>query len=235
MGAPRMKNIADEHFELFKDSDGSLALENMKISTCIFDNCLFSKYTDTGKRSRIENVIASKCKFIGCQIGPGLFSKCLLVDSSASDLVIFWGAIFNEVTLSGRVPPIKINTIINLVPDKNIQSKYDLSRLHHYQSIDWAIDISNARFTVFESRGIPARLFRLDLDTQAVVRRQNLSGLAEISFLETNAWFPWIRSFKNNNGEDLILATPLSKSKKVRDHFLAGLAELRAAGIADPL
>ncbi|WP_152971327.1 hypothetical protein [Rhizobium ecuadorense] len=182
----------------------------------------------------MQNVHLDQCKFVGCQIGPAIFCDATVANSTANDLTIFWGSLFRRVTFTGRVSAFKINRSVTSLPDARMQAIYDESRQTFYENTDWAIDISKAQFTSFDCEGIPARLFRLDLETQGIVRRENVPSDWRPKFYETNAWGPWVSHFLRTGDEDAVLATPLTKPKKIRDRFLEDLRKLRSLGIVDP-
>lgn len=230
-----MQLIENQTFEMLKDRAAGLVFADMSFRNCLFDNCLLSNHRLDGLRTEVSNVKLEQCKLVGCSIGPATFCDATVIDSTANDLIIFWGALFRKVTFSGRVSAFKINKSVTLVPSADMQAIYDDSRREFYENTDWAIDISEARFTSFDCEGIPARLFRLDLETQGIVRRENVPADWRTKFYETNAWGPWVSHLLGGDDRDAILATPLAKPKKVRERYLNDLRTLRSLGIVDPV
>lgn len=229
-----MQLIENQTFTMLKDRNAGSTFSDMIFRNCLFDNCSLSSKRSDGRRSEVRNIQIDQCKSIGCQIGPAVFEDVTVTNSTASDLSIFWGSVFRRVTFSGRVSALKINTHVTALPDAQTQDVYDRSRLEFYEHTDWAIDISNARFTSFDCEGVPARLFRLDLETQGIVRRQNVPSDWRTKFYEANAWGPWVSHLLGSKDENAILATPLTKPKKARDRYLNDLRMLRSLGIVDP-
>jgi len=221
-------------FHRLKDFDAGRVLSNMSFHQCLFDNCSLSRENPRGLRSEVRDVQVERCKFVGNQIGPAIFVDVTITDSTANDLSIFWGSVFRRVTFAGTVSAFKINRHVTAAPEAQTQALYDASRRKFYEETDWAIDISKARFTSFDCEGIPARLFRLDPETQGVVRRENVPSDWFARFYQTNAWGPWVQHLLATDDDDAVLAAPLTKPKKVRDRFLEDLRKLRDVGIVDP-
>lgn len=243
-----MQVIEGQTLYRLKDKNADLEIADTIFRNCSFDNCLLSEHRPQGlleklpfsiwksdpRRSRITNVLIENCKAIGCQLGPAMLSDVTVSNSTASDLTMFWGTLFQRVRFVGRLSAFKINALVDAVPNAKNQAAYDRSRRVFYQDVEWAIDISQARFTSFDCTGIPARLFRLDAETQGIVQRKNVPGDWHPKFYETNAWGPWVAALLFGDDEDVVLATPLSKPKTTRDRFLADLRVLRDLGIVDP-
>jgi hypothetical protein len=209
----------------------------MRFKGCVFENCAISLTKDVGLRSAVRRVSVKDCKVNGCGIGPAVFEDVDVDGLATNDLLIVWGATFHHVKIRGEVGKIKINPWVHFVDrTEATQGPFTRSRQTFYQSIDWALDIAEAHFKGFDAAGIPARLFRRDPETQAVVTRE--CAFAEngqrIAKAEGNPWLPWIRGALADGSEDGVLVTPLGAPKKKRDEFLFGLKALRELGIADP-
>ncbi len=115
------------------------------------------------------------------------------------------------------------------------QAPFDEARHRFYESIDWAIDIRDAKFKEFEYRGIPGRLIKRDPETQFLVRRENVidsSWRSKVS--KSNVHWPFVLElFESDGDEDIVLVAPLAAPKKKRESLLEELRELRAIGVAD--
>jgi hypothetical protein len=178
-----------------------------------------------------------RCNANGCDIGPAVFRNVSVDSLATNDLLIVWGALFERVTLSGELGKLKINTFVHHVDrSEATQLPFDRFRKEFYASVDWALDISRARFKEFDLRGIPAHLIRRDPESQVVVRRERALDLEwheRVSKWNT-LWPFMIKLFLRDGDADTVLVAPLAAEKKKRDALLAGLKELRAIGVADP-
>ena len=116
------------------------------------------------------------------------------------------------------------------------QIPFDDARKTFYDSIEWALDISCARFKSFDVRGIPSRLFKRDPDSQVVVTRELalIPGWLE-RLSATNTYWPFmIKLFRSDGDEDLVLVAPLGAPRTKRAQLLKDLEELRKSGVTLP-
>jgi hypothetical protein len=233
-----MRSFADKRFENLFDHGKRLSLVSMRFERCTFANCILSRTTDVERRSTVGDVHLKGCVATGCNIGPAVFENCSVEGLETDNLLIIWGALFKHVTLAGDLGSIKINQFASgLRRDPDVQRPFDIARTRFYASVDWALDISAAKFKSFDVRGIPARLFRLDLDTQAVVKRENAAKHGwQDRISEWNSLWPFaIGLFLEDGDEDMVLVTPLGAPKQERDGLLRGIKELRDLGVAEPI
>lgn len=232
-----MIEYKNQTFRKLYDRGDALRLENMRFESCMFESCAISLTKDVHLRSTVKNVSVKNCAANGCGIGPAIFEEVEVDGLATNDLLIVWAATFHHVKLAGEIGKIKINPWAHFVDrTEAIQGPFTQSREAFYRSIDWALDIREARFKEFDSAGIPARLFRRDPESQAVVTRELVSAEdgRRIARAVGNPWLPWIRGALSDGSNDGVLVTPLGAPKKKRDEFLHGLRQLRNLDIAEP-
>jgi|SRR5690242_1280156 len=232
-----MIEYKNQTFRKLYDRGDALRLENMRFESCVFESCAISLTKDIHLRSTVRNVGVKNCAANGCGIGPAIFEDVEIDGLATNDLLIIWDATFHHVKLAGEIGKIKINPWAHFADrTKATQEPFTQSREALYQSIDWALDIREARFKGFDAAGIPARLFRRDPESQAVVTRELVSaeGGQRLAQADGNPWLPWIRGALSGGFSDGVLVTPLGAPKKTRDEFLAGLRQLRDLGIVEP-
>ena len=227
----------NQTFRKLYDRGDALCLENIRFENCMFESCAISLTKDVGLRSTVKNVSIENCAANGCGIGPAIFENVTVDGLATNDLLIIWAATFHHVKLSGDIGKIKINSAAHFVDrTEATQGPFTRSREALYRSIDWALDITEATFKGFDVNGIPARLFRRDPESQAVVTRDRVTaeGGQRIAEAKSNPWMPWIRAALDKGSSDGVLVTPLGAPKKKRDEFLQGLRQLRELGIVEP-
>lgn len=224
-------------FESLFDRGDGLLIEGRRFENCTFVNCGLSLTKDIGRRAIIRNVEALNCRFNGCHVGPAIFEEVVVDRLETNDLQIFWGSLFRNVILSGQIGKLKLNPFVDAI-DRSIgtQGPFDRFREQYYESIDWALDIREARFKEFDVRGIPARLFRLDPETQVVVTRERAMkpGWRERISSSNRLWPFMIKLFLSDGDADTVLVVPLGAPKDKRDTLIRGLRELRELGVAVP-
>ena len=83
---------------------------------------------------------------------------------------------------------------------------YVVANRRFYEDVDWALDISEARFTAAEfSSGIPARLIRRDPQTQVVLRRSAFEDGRWRDQVDDSLATIWIENFVRAGFEDTVL------------------------------
>lgn len=223
-------------FRKLYDRDGALCLEDIRLENCVFENCALSLTKDVHLRSAVRNVSVKNCKANGCGIGPAIFENVEVDGLETNDLLIVWAATFHHVKLAGKIGKIKINPWAHFADrTEATQGPFNRSREAFYRTIDWALDISEARFKGFDVTGIPARLFRRDPESQAVVTRERVTAEngQRIAKADGNPWLPWIRGALSDGSSDGVLVTPLGAPKTQYEKFLHGLQQLRDLGIVE--
>lgn len=147
--------------------------------------------------------------------------------------IFLWGCVFKHVKLSGSLSGIKINRSAGpLHPD---QKKWDAATVAFYGTVDWALDISEAKFKggcSFEA--VPGHLVRRNPQTQVLVTRDklNASDWRQLQYDGTAidialSWF-----LSESLFDSVVLAARSDSKWAKRD--LAVLQMLRSEGIADP-
>ncbi len=149
-----------------------------------------------------------------------------------------WGSVFRRVTLPGKVGRVMITPLVGAQHlSTPLQQAFDDERDRYYANMDdFALDISQAEAVELEITGIPARLIRRDPETQAVVTREAvLSGewreLEHVQDTELGIGIQELLKGKDGTDDSVLVAHKRSRNFK---KLLAGIEELRAAGIAQP-
>ena len=119
------------------------------------------------------------------------------------------------------------------------QKPFEDYRARFYTDVEWALDISAARFKDFDVRGVPGRLIRRDPESQVLITRERALQIArpgwERQLDPANKLWPFmINLFIGDGDPDTVLVAPLAAAKAKRDPLLNGLQELRAIGLAEP-
>jgi hypothetical protein len=230
-----MQTIEGDVFKRIKDRGSGKVFENFLLKKCLFDNCALSLTKDTASRSLARNVHAEQCRVFNSFVGPAIFEDVEIDGLSVNDLLILEGSLFKHVTLKGDIGKIKIITEPSVIDvTQEIQMEFDAQRKAYYDTIDWALDIHDARFLDFEISGIPSRLVRRDTETQVVVKRERIIDEAwKHNIAPWNSfWSLVIESKMDSTDDDFVLVAP-KRSKKVKK-LLDGLNNLRDIGVAEP-
>lgn len=223
----------------YHDPDRIMTVSDLEFVKCKISSSGFGfrHSPDFSQRSSAKNIRLIGCQVRKCLIGPALLED-VHIENLNSDMIIVWGALFKHVTIKGRCDKLMIHGITGR-GDIEVGGKgvlpYRALCDEFYESVDWALDISEAEFDDFSicTRGVPSRLVRRDSETQAVVRRQQalsgkwrgmrLSGLTQILF----------EDFMRDELDSFILVAP-KRHKRDFENVLADIRRLREAGIAEP-
>lgn len=238
-----MREFKNESFYQLYDRGDQLLLADMKFENCTFTRCAISLTDQFGRMSTVRNVELLGCSLDNCHTGPTIFSNVSITNLQTSDLFILWCPYLDRVTLSGEIGKMKINAEADTStygPENYEKQKpFDDYRDHFYADVEWALDISEARFKEFDIRGVPGRLIRRDPESQVLVTRERALQVAtpgwEKQLDPANKLWPFmINLFLSDGDADTVLVAPLAAAKAKRDPLLKGLQELRLIGLVEP-
>ena len=101
-----------------------------------------------------------------------------------------------------------------------------------YETVDWALDISEARLTRCDISGVPGHLVRRDPATQILITRERaLAAQWTAVAPQTPEYYGIERLLESPMDSTVLVACPRDKDF---DRTLATFARLREAGIAEP-
>ena len=232
-----MKTYRGRTFRQLFDRDSGAVLSDLDLTRCVFDNCGLSLARSVSTMSHIRNVRAVDCRSVSCHVGPAVFEDVLIDGLAINEQLVLHAPLFNRVTLRGDIGRLLLSRGACLAYyDAEVQSKFDAARRSFYPGVEWALDISGARFLEFEADGVPARLVRRDPDTQVVVTRERAlqSGWREQLSVENTFWPFVLDEFLSNGDADIVLVAPKRARQKEYRSLVAGLNELRQLGVAEP-
>lgn len=190
--------------------------------------------------SEVRRVELLDCAINGCSTGPLIASDIRISNLKTSDLLILWSPYLDRVVLSGEIGKMKVNATADPSTHGNPKQKpFDDYRKQFYSSVEWALDISKARFKEFDVRGVPGRLIRRDPESQVLITRERALQVAtpgwEKQLDPSNKLWPFMVSLFLGDGDpDTVFVAPLGAAKAKRDPLLKGLQELRRIGLAEP-
>lgn len=235
-----MMQIENRAFRSLYDRGDKLLLENMAFKRCEFSRCALSLTDQLDRISTVRNVELRYCSAIDCHMGPAVLSNVIVNGLATSDLFIIWCPYLDRVQLSGTIGRMKINTHARPSTFGNEkQQPFDEYRAAFYADVEWALDISEARFKEFDLRGVPSHLVRRDPDSQIIVTRERALQIAtpgwetKLESLDTH-WPFVINLFLSDGDPEIILVAPLAAPRAERDALLRALQEFRRIGLAEP-
>lgn len=212
---------------------GPASYFDLAISDCTFHGCHLS---NSGLDwNYVRRVQATGCTQINCSFDLTLFEAVTLHNlKRGGDAPLFmWGCVFDQVTLSGRISGLKINRPFDPEDRPEARATWDRRARQHYNAIDWALDISNAKFPGTVSfEFVPGDKIRRNPETQILITRQRLEkGDWRTVDFDGTALDLNLSWFEEQSPFDSVVLAPRTEKWAKRD--AAVFQRLRDAGIAE--
>jgi hypothetical protein len=159
-------------------------LEQVEFRRCTVRTCQSPAQRTLADRPVVRNVSLVRCHIIVSTAGPVVAEDCTIdtitVHRGIWGPQILPGWAFRHVVVRGNV-----TGSVALLPGPGwnlgphgpaLDDPFVVANDRYYEDVDWALDISEARFTdIVLGSGIPARLIRRDPATQVVITRTALA------------------------------------------------------------
>ena len=159
-------------------------LEGVEFRRCTVRTCQSPAQRTLADRPVVRNVSLVRCHIIVSTAGPVVAEDCTIETITVHRGIwgpqILPGWAFRHVVLRGNV-----TGSVALLPGPGwnlgphgpaLDDPFVVANDRYYEDVDWALDISEARFTdIVLGSGIPARLIRRDPATQVVITRVALA------------------------------------------------------------
>jgi hypothetical protein len=218
-------------------------LQDIEFRRCTVEMCQqpIPRPHQPNERRVIRNVKVVRCHVKASDLPPVIVEDCVF------DTVWFhrgiWGAqrfigcAFRHVVVRGNIAGSVAFTpgpaILGFRASSDATNDpYVVANRRYYDDVDWALDISEARFTSVEfASGIPARLIRRDPETQVVLRRSRLLERPWRDEIPDLLAQIWIEDFLNSGFEDTIIVA--GKRGRAFAKELELINKLRDAGLAE--
>jgi hypothetical protein len=203
-------------------------LEGFEAVKCDFDNVGIGT-TD----SRLAPVVVRNCRLVRCRAQqPSLwyatFEDCVIDGLRGAMSYYTSGPLLKHVVVRGNVDTFFIRPPGQIKPDPVASTRH----MDYYADVDWALDISEARFRRCDIDGVPGRLVRRDPATQVLITRDRVLTTPWEEVMAGTVEFFSVQGFVRSGAEsEVVVACPRD------DRFeaaLASLALMREAGIAEP-
>lgn len=229
-----MRAYKDQVFRGLVDRDSVAVVEDIRLEQCTFTGCALSLATEPARRTTVRRIEAMSCFLAACEIQTAVIEDVIVDGLRSNDLVTTHGAVFGRVTLRGNLGRILLSPVVDAAElDSERQRAFAEANAAYYRQVDWALDISEARFSEATIRSVPARLIRRDPRTQVVVTRERAaSGDWRRLDLNGTYWPTAIEGMLERGDLDVVLVAPKLAPNFAR--LREGLELLRAAGVAEP-
>jgi hypothetical protein len=178
-----------------------------------------------------QPVVVRNCVLTRCRTWQAYLSYVLvedsIVDGLSGSLRMTSQVLLKHVVIRGPIDSIDIRH------PRQVMGPEPLIALHdaHYATVDWALDISDARFARCDISGVPGRLVRRDPKTQILVTRARALA-APWQEVAEGEWKVGIERMLKAEAESTVFVA-CSREDSFSE-TLAVFQRLREAGIAEP-
>ena len=155
-------------------------LASVSFEKCIFTRCTLGNFVNSMKEKFcVENITLKNCSVDTIySIGPIDFKNILIDGLKTKRMLSVENAFFDSCVLKGKIGSLMISDYARMVrQDDDINKDVINYNNEKYTDIKWALDISDAVFTEFDCRGIPAEKIIINDDNQFKVDYNKLRSI----------------------------------------------------------
>ena len=150
--------------------------------------------------------------------------------------LFLWGCVFDQVRLEGTISATKINRWIDAGSrDAEVQARWDKAMVDFYSGVEWALDISAAKFSgAISFEALPGDKIRIDRLHQAVVKREKLaSGEWKLIDYDGTALDIALSWFLQDSLFDSVVVAATTANRALGRREVEVIKRFREAGIAE--
>ncbi len=220
------QKYAKEQFEYRKIIESSETIADLAFEQCRFaGGAIMQAEDDPAYGLAVGNVSLRKCK-AGNVLLYGIRFDDVTVDTlSHGKTIELEACVCKHVVLRGSLGAVRFSPAI----EEDSRKVLAPAAARLYEDIDWALDITEAKFSDVEIWDVPGHLVKRDPETQFLIRR-DVAAAAEIDALPEYAQVLVERAAEAPY-ETSVLAAP-TRSKSFEE-ALRAFRELRDLGIAE--
>jgi len=230
-----MNRIGDKDFMGRSSQD---YFENVTIEDGKFHNCHFPASFKSKNFTSLKNINLRNCSQLNSSVNTTQIENVTVHNLKRSgDAPLFLiGCVFKHVKLSGRISGIKINRFVEIGVEerRRTQPHWDNRTMKFYQDVDWALDISEAKFPGGISfSAIPGDKIKRNPEIHALIRREKLesSDWKNLDYDNTAKDIELSGFLSGSIFDSVVIATRSASKYKKKD--LAIIQMLRDEGIAE--
>jgi hypothetical protein len=205
-----------------------LTLESVDLRACTLEHVFID-----GRKTPIviRDSTAEKCVLRRVWLLGVTVSDCVLSSPRCSHQPKLTGCLFRHVTLRGDVGWMRIEGWDGDLLDAKAKAKAKAAAKEHYATVDWALDIREARTAELTIKGVPLALVRRDPTRQLLLLPR---GIAHPIWKTADgaAWRMHAGAVKSSGDEGVLLMLP-EPTSKYHARYVALAKELRRLRLVD--
>ena len=162
---------------------------NCKIANTAFHNNSTPMPRKPDARLTIREVSVYRCQHWACSARGAVLDDISVTDLRGGGRApsFLWGCVFSRVRLRGWISGLMWRWQLDL-NDDTASRRFLWANLSMYNSIEWALDISEAQFSFYESlMGVPSHLVRRNPSVHFVMSQESARQLAKET-TPANVW-----------------------------------------------
>ncbi len=229
-----MKVISDVEVDAILDHERQ-CFRDFEFSCCTFHGAGIvvrgESEKEPSRRATISNI-----RLNDCMAGDTYLNGAIIEDTTVHNLkrgrtpIFLRANAYKHVKLSGKIAAVEIRGKLGVMDD-SFDEIWDEANTRFYESVDWALDISEAEYASLSISGVPSQLVRRDHDTTAVVTKEKAIEGDWRKLAYNSGLFSIVMSSLVREGYDDTLLIACPGSSRFKDQ-MEDLDMLREAGIA---
>lgn len=208
-----------------------LVLANLSLAHMSINNCDIPFERRPELRARVSNISIFQCEHYANSADGALFHEVVVTElrGSSKAPTILRGCVYSRVTLRGRMGGLWLSSSESfLYEDPHLQAAYRAANAAEYRTIDWALDITEAKFShYFSLAGIPASLIRRRSEDHFVMTREAALVLAKDE--DRTVWTLTAQDLVDSGLPDTVIV--IGGSAKLLRGYLEDVQRLRDRGL----
>ncbi|MDQ0610654.1 hypothetical protein QFZ83_004825 [Variovorax sp. W1I1] len=180
-GGPNSTRPMNQISDMTIGGRSTSGFSDLSINRVVFDSGYVPLSSVPGDFTLFSNVNLADVSHINCDVLTSRLERISVsgLKRLGSNPLFLWGCVFNQVELAGHMGGLKINRRVaaGTIATPAQQEAWDLAVKTYYEGVDWALDISKAKFPggiTFEA--LPGHKVKRNMETQVLVRRDKLSA-----------------------------------------------------------
>ena len=204
-------------------------IEGFDLERCEFDNVSLGSVVNDLIPITVRDCRLTRCRFRAAILRLLLVEDCV-IDGATGSVWPTASVLLRHVVVRGPVDSLDLRSPRQL----RLDGHPSLIALHdaHYRTVDWALDIREARFRRCDLGGVPGRLVRRDPQTQILVTRARVLATPWLDLTPDTVWKGALERLLERGDESEVLVA-CQRGERFSDQ-VAGFARLREAGVAEP-
>lgn len=160
-----------------RDADSGATIGPAEFNRCDFVGGVLSLTNDPALRTTVRGVRLLDCSNRGCTVYSAVLDGVVVDGLRTHSLLQLWATAFRHVIVRGKVDRVMVSNRVRVGRSTAAEDRaFAEANAAFYRSVDWALDIREARFQAVELFGIPGRLVHRDPATTALVTRRAIEA-----------------------------------------------------------